>query len=236
MLKSCHRTRSTLKGQHEIRNVKSGMRLGVKRTLKVPCGVATAEIHVKRSKFLSAARYFDQPSSIRALVRELREMNPGCSHVVYAYAAGFAGEANGLTDDGEPRGTAGRPVLQVIQGSGITNVLVTVVRFFGGTKLGTGGLVRAYSDAAKTVLQNLPVEKMVRKSRFSVEFPYSLYQIIKAIIEEKHGTIEEKTFEESVRIIGKIPNESADRCVRQIADISSGKVRFLVHSEERKEL
>jgi uncharacterized YigZ family protein len=204
--------------------------------LKVPCGAASAKILVKRSKFLSEARYFDQPESARSLARELREMNPGCSHVVYAYAVGPAGEANGLTDDGEPKGTAGHPVLRIIQGNDITNVLVTVVRFFGGIKLGTGGLVRAYSDAARMVLRSLPVEKMVRKSRFSVEVPYSLYQITKTIIEENHGTIEEATFEQSVMINGTVPDESADRCVRQIADISGGKVRFFVHSEERNEL
>ena len=84
-----------------------------------------------------------------------------------------------MSDDGEPKGTAGRPALEVLRGSEITNCLVSVVRHFGGTKLGTGGLVRAYGGATKEVLAALPVEELVQKRDFDLVVPYELYDAVR---------------------------------------------------------
>ena len=128
----------------------------------VPLESRTLELFVKRSRFIAKAEKVSSPEEVKPLVRRRREEHPGCSHVVWAFVTGPPkSRTMGLSDDGEPKGTAGRPVLEVLKGSGITDTLVTVVRFFGGTKLGTGGLVRAYSDAARGVLENIPTEELI---------------------------------------------------------------------------
>src|SRR5574344_183749 len=87
------------------------------------------------------------------LLHELKIQYADATHVVHAFVTGTFGEVNGMSDDGEPAGTAGRPVLEVLKGSNITNVLLTVTRYFGGTLLGTGGLVKAYGDCAKLAIE-----------------------------------------------------------------------------------
>jgi uncharacterized YigZ family protein len=113
---------------------------------------AAAAIEVKRSKFIGEAFPLTETQSPRDILRRQKERYRDASHVVHAFIAGDAGEIRGMSDDGEPGGTAARPIMDILAGTRCTNILLTVTRYFGGTLLGTGGLVRAYGDAARAVL------------------------------------------------------------------------------------
>ena len=112
-----------------------------------------AELTVRKSRFLAEATPVDSVEAARALWRERKRIYADSNHVVYAFVCGPQGGVMGCSDDGEPSGTSGRPTLEVLKGSGITNVLLTVTRWFGGILLGTGGLVRAYTAYLASALR-----------------------------------------------------------------------------------
>ena len=118
---------------------------------------ASAEITVKKSVFRADVFYTEQAQTARDIVKQQKERYRDARHVVHAFAVGETVAILGCRDDGEPAGTAGQPVLSVVKGSGITNMLITVTRWFGGILLGTGGLVKAYASAAKTALDGIAV-------------------------------------------------------------------------------
>ena len=141
---------------------------------------------------------------------------------------GKAGEVMGMSDDGEPGGTAGRPVLDALKGSGATDFMLTVTRWFGGTLLGTGGLVKAYGGAAKQLLQACQetgaLEEYVPKKEFSFECEYALYKNIKRAFEDFaiDGLSEE--FTDKVRASGNVPQDQYDALSVRLKDLSKGAI------------
>ncbi len=131
-------------------------------TLVEPTGCVRVEAVVRRSRFIG---YGVPAATTNAAEEELRRKKTeysDASHVVHAYLVGGpAREIGSLSDAGEPKGTAGRPVMEILRGSAVRNVVIVVVRYFGGVKLGTGGLVHAYGDTARAVLLELPTRPIV---------------------------------------------------------------------------
>ena len=204
--------------------------------MKVPKGIGKSEIEIKKSRFLGCARYFPDPASLKANLSDHRGKFPGCSHVAYAYITGLGGDVFGMSDDREPKGTAGRPILEVVKGSGITNIIVLVVRYFGGTKLGTGGLVRAYSEAAKLAISDLPVEEHIPRCCFTVILPYALYQQVNRLIESLSGSITKENFGEKVRVEGLVPEAEREELTARIADLSGGNLALLFDHPGNREI
>lgn len=141
----------------------------------IPAGEVRIELHVKNSRFIGRAGYTPNVAEAKAFIEKVKAEEPGCTHAVYAFAIGHgAAVTHGMSDAGEPSGTAGRPALAVVKGSGLGDVTVVIVRYFGGTKLGTGGLVKAYTETAQAVLAALPVTERSNdaqsRSRFLIPF------------------------------------------------------------------
>lgn len=135
----------------------------------------TTELEVKRSRFITWLRRVDDEAAARALLAEARETYPDARHHCSAWVVSMP-DAQPLwhsSDDGEPSGTAGRPMLDVLVGSGLTDVAAVVVRYFGGTLLGTGGLVRAYSDAVAAALDLAPRVRLVESALWGVLLPHA---------------------------------------------------------------
>lgn len=191
----------------------------------VPTASHSSEQRIRNSRFIARAEPFGEPRAVKQRVEQLRAANPGCAHVVYAFSVGDAANRSfGMSDDGEPHGTAGRPVLDVLSGSEITNCLVTVVRYFGGTKLGTGGLVRAYGGAAKVVLAALPVEPLVAKRSFTVTVGYEHFEQVRTILLQWQAKIDSEDFTERVVLRGRVPAAAADGCAEAMQEATSGRV------------
>jgi uncharacterized YigZ family protein len=194
-------------------------------SLLVPKGTFETEYIVCRSRFIGRGVRVDTPEEARVEITRRREEYSDATHVVYAFAAGpESSRAMGMSDDGEPKGTAGRPVLEVVKGKGITNVLVTVVRYFGGTKLGTGGLVRAYTESARRTLAGLPLEPWVIEVEFTVGLPYPLYEPALKILEEHRGKRLDEEFDTLVRLTGSVPESDFTFFKEKITTLSRGEV------------
>lgn len=170
----------------------------------IPQSEARIELQVKNSRFISRAAYTPSVEAAKAFIEQVKTEEPHGSHAVYAFAVGHgATVTHGMSDAGEPSGTAGRPALAVVKGSGLGDVTVVIVRYFGGTKLGTGGLVKAYTEAAQLVLAQLPLTEKVERQAVQLTLPYPYYEPVKRLIEAHHGQIEAETFaaEISLRLL-----------------------------------
>lgn len=195
----------------------------------VPAGTGVIELEIKRSRFIACAEPVSSAEEARNIVSRKRTEHPGASHVVHAFTVGdAASETSGMSDDGEPKGTAGRPVMEVLKGRKIRNVIVTVVRYFGGTKLGTGGLVKAYGDAAKGALDRLPVTEYRLRVGFALTVPYELYDGAKRMLAELGGTSSGETFTDTVMLEGTLPADAVQEAQLKIGDLSAGKIRLEV--------
>ncbi len=180
-----------------------------------------AELVVKKSRFIAIARKCSDISDVKKLIEETRSLHPQANHVVHA---AIVGNSFSFSDDKEPKNTAGRPALEVLKGSGISNICVLIVRYFGGTLLGTGGLVKAYSDSTKLVLESIETEELVEMSPFCFSVSYDLYDSTKKILTNlKAGDIKE-VFETQIEISGKLPADNFSILKSQLADISNGKI------------
>lgn len=139
----------------------------------VPARDAEAEVDVKRSRFLAVVRRVPDEDAARALVDELRRTHHDARHHCSAFVLGPAGDLERSSDDGEPAGTAGAPMLEVLRGAALSDVAAVVVRWFGGTLLGAGGLVRAYGDAVRLALDEAGTRRRVLLHEFTVALPHA---------------------------------------------------------------
>lgn len=167
-------------------------------------GTATAEIEEKRSRFIANASFVDNEQAALDFLANIRAQHRTARHNVYAYVL-REGNRVRYSDDGEPAKTAGLPVLEAIQHSGITDCIIVVTRYFGGTLLGTGGLVRAYTASATAALQQAKIVTV--RSCVSVEIilDYSLYERAVLLFQGAGARLEEPVFSDKVALKGILP-------------------------------
>lgn len=187
--------------------------------MKVPVERAESEIIIKKSRFIAIAEKIDSLEQVKDIVRKVREEHPKANHVVHAAVAGKSGTIYSSSDDKEPKNTAGRPALEVLKGSKLTNIVVCIVRYFGGTLLGTGGLVKAYGDAVKAVLENLKTEELKEKETLVLNFSYEYYTLLKRLF-EKHGvSIDQEDFSTDIKIRLTIDKEKKEDFTMEAQEI-----------------
>lgn len=185
---------------------------------------AEAEIEIKKSKFIAIALPVKTHDDVRNAVSSIRREHPTANHVVHAAVIGKAGTEYSMSDDREPKNTAGRPALEVLKGSGITDIVICIVRYFGGTLLGTGGLVKAYGDSAKEVLRIVRTEELVEKISFRIVMPYNAYTLIKRIFESMGVTLSSESFADTITAEGVIPSSSEESFRKAVEDIGQGRI------------
>ncbi|WP_426416308.1 YigZ family protein [Aestuariirhabdus sp. LZHN29] len=194
----------------------------------VPDASASNELEIKRSRFIGFIEPVSSREQALELLTRLRQQYPDARHHCWAYRVGSprSPSAEACSDDGEPQGTAGRPMLNVLQHQSISDVMVVVVRYFGGIKLGAGGLIRAYTDAvqatvAKTVLR--PRQEMVCcRLRCGYEYEAAL----RHAIEKEDGEWLDTVYSAEVELRVSIPQSSLERFKRVSQDICRGQVEF----------
>ena len=158
-----------------------------------------SEFTEKRSRFIATLCHCETEAEAMAFIDEMRSKYWDAKHNVYAYSV-EKGRMTRFSDDGEPHGTAGKPVFDVLTGSGATDVAVVVTRYFGGILLGTGGLVRAYSKACKDALETAKMAQMIPCTVFETVCEYAEHQRLVSLIESKGGKIENTEFTDKIRI------------------------------------
>lgn len=196
---------------------------------RIPAETARTELVVVNSRFVSTIGRASSVDEARLFLSRVRDDMPDANHHVYAYRIGFGSSViDGMSDAGEPSGTAGPPVLAVLRGADIGDTVLVVSRFFGGTKLGTGGLVRAYSDAARQALASLKTELKIEKQRLGLELPYPLYEQVARLVHEHNGVLEDETFGADVMLMALFPLRDVPPFTTALADLSAGRVTPIV--------
>ncbi len=151
-------------------------------------GSAEVETRIQRSRFIALASPAEDEASARLFIAETKKRFHDSRHVCHAWLLGLPGDTvENRNDDGEPSGTAGEPILMAIRRSGLTNVVVTVVRYFGGIKLGCGGLGRAYGGAADLVLEKAPTLEILLGRKFDLHFPYQRRKTVEHLLTQHRG-------------------------------------------------
>ncbi len=182
------------------------------------------ELTVRKSRFVSEAIPVATAEAARELwhAQKLRYDNGG--HIVHAFIVGPGANVMGCSDDGEPSGTAGRPTLEVVKGSGMTNLIVTTARWYGGIKLGTGGLVRAYTECAQLALAGAPVRALQHMAYVKFALPYPVYDPAKKLFTEMEFTTLREDFGGRIAVEGRLPEIYLDTFGARLRDFSKGEV------------
>ena len=188
----------------------------------VPSGEGIDEHTEKRSRFIGHIWRTDTEEEALAAIRATRESMWDARHHVYAYI--IRDGAMRYSDDGEPQGTGGMPVLDVLRRQELNNVCCVVTRYFGGILLGTGGLVRAYSKAAGLAVDAAGISILRLWQRFGIPCPYSLFERIKIEIESHDGQIVSTEYGVQVDMTVRIPQTKAAAFCTRLTDLSSGRL------------
>jgi len=185
---------------------------------------ATAELIEKKSRFIANIAPVSTEEEAQAFLDLIRKQYKDAGHNVYAYRVGLKSEIVRCSDDGEPSGTAGKPVLEVIQGNDIKNVVVVVTRYFGGTLLGSGGLARAYSGAAKEGLLNAKVVERELRRKMVVTVGYDLSKKFQHEFKKSDYILSDTVYEQDIAFYVLIKAEKCDIFETEMQNLGSGGV------------
>ena len=188
--------------------------------------IAETEIEIKKSRFISIAYPVSSLEEVKKRVLETKALHPSATHVVHSAVVGKSGTLYSSSDDREPKNTAGRPSLEVLKGSGITDICVCTVRDCGGTLLGTGGLVKAYGDSTKEVLKIVKTEELIDRMEFQVKMQYDHYTLAKRVFDETEATLSKEDFGTGITVEGKIPTTERKKLEDGLQNIGQGRIQL----------
>ena len=182
-------------------------------------GSSNGEYSEKRSKFLAFAFHIETLDEIKLIVKKLEKEYYDARHVCYAYMLGHKREQFRMVDNGEPSGTAGKPILGQINKNGLTDILIIVVRYFGGVKLGTSGLNNAYKQAAAEAISKATIEERTIDDIITIHFEYPLMNEVMRIIKDLNPMILEQDFQIHCRLVLKIRTSETERLTSRLKKI-----------------
>lgn len=188
-----------------------------------------SELLIKKSRFIGCVRPVPDRATAQAIVADLRERHPGAAHVCWALMAGGHSAA---VDDGEPSGTAGRPMLEVLRHQNLEGVLATVVRYYGGIQLGAGGLVRAYTDAVAQALKGAKIVPILKIRGLRCSVPYQLEGLLRREIVAAGGTLQDVQHGEMVTFAFTLTETAADTLVAHLNEAGQGRISWQEHLGE----
>ncbi len=188
-----------------------------------PINTVVEETDIKKSRFIAYAKKVVSREQAMEYVSELKVAYPDARHVCWGYVIGDPNNStnSGCNDDGEPSGTAGKPILSQINYSNIGNVVVVVVRYFGGIRLGAGGLVRAYREAAQKALKALTTEEYTPRIILSLDCPFEEEALIRRMIIPLQGEITDAIYRTHVELLVSLPMHSLKSLQDQLAGLST---------------
>lgn len=194
----------------------------------IPAGFQRSEIEVKRSRFITSISPAASTEHALAFVSSLKQEFPDANHNCWAYLIGPPGSTDqiGLSDDGEPHGAAGKPMLTVLQHTDIGDVVVVVTRYFGGTKLGKGGMVKAYTEAVQSGLQQLDLVEKIAWQELSVCFDYAHLATIERLLPAFEADILDRQFTDQICLRLKLPEEQGQPFRQRLTDLTAGNITF----------
>lgn len=192
---------------------------------RIPVGEARSKLVVKNSTFLGTAGHAPDVEAARAFVQQVRATYPDASHHAWAFRiTGGPQAVIGSSDDGEPGGSAGRPMLTVLAHSGLREIVVVGTRYFGGIKLGVGGLVRAYAGVAREAVAELPTAECIlhRMARLTLDYP--VYANLQYTLPRYKVRVEGQEFADRVTLVLAVPYERSDQVTSLLRDLTNGEI------------
>ncbi|SYW17144.1 YigZ family protein [Oenococcus oeni] len=193
---------------------------------------STKELIIKKSRFIADIYPLKEEQEAKKIIEKVRKKNPNANHVVFAYTVGLNREIQRMSDNGEPVGTAGKPVLDAITKNNLINVLITVTRYFGGIKLGAGGLIRAYSQSASQTIENAQLATLVNYDRLQLIFDYSLIDKLKYFIEKQKAVVMETNYQTKVQAVILVETSDSKNFQKRLIDLFSGRIIVKKINEE----
>lgn len=185
-----------------------------------------SELKVKGSRFIADIFPIHSEEEAIEIIGTIRKREHSASHHCYTYLLGTGDQAVfRVNDDGEPAGTAGKPIYTVLAGANLTNVLAVVTRYFGGTKLGKGGLIRAYGGVVQAAIVTLKVEKFVPMSELTCSVGFDQANLVYRVIENFNGQILDQIYADHVTILFKISRDHAEKAAWELYQSSNGQVK-----------
>lgn len=194
-------------------------------------GESTAEYVEKRSRFIATLRHCETEQEAVSFIEEMRSKYWDARHNCFAYTV-QGGKLSRFSDDGEPHGTAGKPILDVVLGSELKNIAVVVTRYFGGVLLGTGGLVRAYSKSAKDAILNSQVYEMIPCTLYSIVCEYSDHQKLLSLLENSGGKVENTEFTDKITLKVSFKDEDIALFSEKLSEVFSARLK----AEEKEKI
>ena len=192
----------------------------------------TAAVHsdllIKKSRFITCVQPMSDRAAAQKVVAELWVQHPGAAHVCWALLAGGQSAA---VDDGEPSGTAGRPMLDVLRHQDLEGVLATVVRYFGGVKLGAGGLVRAYTDGVAQALLQAEKVAIVKQRTLRCSFPYAQEGMVRREIDAAQAVLLQVSHSDLVTLEFSLPDNAAAALIARLNEAGNGRIAWLEDEE-----
>ena len=194
----------------------------------IPAERHRAEQTIERSRFICTIARAQTADAAQDFVREMNGEFGDATHNCWAFIAGPPGSANqiGMSDDGEPHGTAGRPMLTVLTHSGVVEIVAVVTRYYGGTKLGTGGLVKAYGGAVQHALLTLPTRDRVERVEISLAIGYGQLSATQQLLPALEAEVVDQRFEVGVVLTIRLPSTRLAELRTAVADATRGEARF----------
>jgi uncharacterized YigZ family protein len=192
----------------------------------VPAVEIRRELTVSNSRFITSLSPVFSVDEAKAFILRIKAEFPDASHNVPLYIIGHGdSEIAHCSDAGEPSGTAGRPALAVLRGSGLGDVAVVVTRYFGGTKLGTGGLVRAYSDSVRLVVDAVPRAEKVLTHTIMLVIPYTYLERVRLLVAAQEGVVLDEDFAADVTLTARLMVEKLPAFQKSLSELTSGRVQ-----------
>jgi uncharacterized YigZ family protein len=192
----------------------------------IPAEEIRREMSVSNSRFIATLAPIGSTEEARDFIGRVRQEFKGATHNVPAYILGGDRSVNEYcSDDGEPSGTAGRPILAVLRGSGLGDVCVVVTRYFGGKLLGKGGLVRAYTEAAQLVARDVPRANRIQVHEVTLILSYPFLERLRSLVGRFHGEIIEEIFTDRVTVKLRLPVDQWDGFQAALSELSAGSLQ-----------
>jgi uncharacterized YigZ family protein len=194
----------------------------------IPAARHRVEESIRRSRFITTVAHAADADTAHGFIEAIRAEFPDATHNCWAFVAGPPGSsaAVGMSDDGEPHGTAGRPMLEALLHSGLGEVAVVVTRYYGGVKLGKGGLQRAYAGGVKLALESAPRAERVDRVPVMVEIEYPALEPVRRMAAELEVEIRHEAYTDAVRLQAAVPEGALPRFEAALAELTAGRARL----------
>lgn len=199
-------------------------------------GEFRTETEIKHSKFIATAKHVENKEEAQNFLAKINKEFSDATHNCYAYSVGNPFTEFKFSDNGEPSGTAGQPILDVIKKTGINDVCIVVTRYFGGIKLGASGLVGAYSSSASSVIKQIQLVKMIPSVKVELIIPYTFGKRVESLPSKYDGDIVSREYYSDIKLTVLLSRDSVESMQSAFADLTSGQGQFNVLNEEYRKV